>query len=67
MRSSSRLYYKIKYMIQCRHFGLLFSEIRAKIPKTTNHHYMDLGTVIGNNLTIGDNIEIYQGVTIGSK
>lgn len=41
--------------------------ITADIPLTCVFHHAGLGCVIGNNVKMGDNCQIYSNVVIGSK
>ena len=52
------------------HFGDLrlpfLSDIRIIPPKSTQFPHHGIGVVIGRNVTLGENVVIYHGVTIGA-
>ena len=40
---------------------------KCKIPKTTVFYHKGIGVIIGSGVRLGDNVHIYQHVTLGNR
>jgi serine O-acetyltransferase len=63
----SKLIEKILSIRRVNKLNKRLSDINCEIPPSTIFHHKGLGVVMGGKVKLGENVQIYQHVTLGAK